>query len=83
MDFKVTIKCNRCSCSFELQGSHIKECQKLECPNCRQQVPKEIFEKLKAGIVNLEEVPDSISKDGWGLDDGFEFAVKECPTFHN
>ncbi|NLT94834.1 MAG: hypothetical protein GXW85_04760 [Clostridia bacterium] len=83
MEFKVCIKCNICHCSFELLGSYIKEHQKLECPNCKQPFPQDLFEKLKVGMTNLYEVPEETVENHSLLaeETGFKLSVKEWSIF--
>lgn len=85
MDFKVCIKCNCCRCSFELLGPYIKEHQKLECPNCKQSFPQELFEKLKVGMINLYDAPAEVfvETDPFSQQDsGFKLSVKEWSIFN-
>ncbi len=61
MDFKVLIKCEVCKCRFEFRPEHFKDRENLQCPNCNQEFPKGIFQKLRFGMLSLGEVPDKIA----------------------
>ena len=79
MDFKVSITCKDCGCTFELRGTHISAADSLNCPNCFHKFPQDVFENLKIGIVHLSHVPNKVSLDegySW-INEGFELAVKE------
>lgn len=53
MDFKIAITCNVCKCGFELRPEHFKLRDRLECPNCGQELPAEFYSNLKTGVVAL------------------------------
>ena len=80
MDFKVGIKCMKCRCSFELRPESFKIRDSLECPNCGQMFPKDVYEKLKAGVTALGEVPEQLPEDSDCLSlpaEGFSLQVSE------
>lgn len=58
MDFKIKITCKKCDCHFQLRPIDFKEPRELRCPNCGQQVPTEIVEKLTVGVKALGEIPE-------------------------
>ncbi len=63
MDFKIKIKCEKCKCSFELRPSEFVDRDDLSCPNCFQKLDQEVFSHLKAGLIELSQVPDIIPED--------------------
>ena len=60
MQLKISIKCERCSCKFEHQAPQFRDRTSLECPNCGREFPKDIFFRLKDGIIALSNVPETI-----------------------
>lgn len=58
MDFKLKIKCEDCGCTFELRSTQFKLRDTLECPNCGNMLPDDVFQNLKTGIIALNNVPD-------------------------
>lgn len=76
MDFKVNIKCLKCSCKFELCSSFNTDTEHLSCPNCGQKVPSDIYQNLKTGIRALSEIPE-IYEEFHASKETFSFTVKE------
>lgn len=76
MDFKVVISCEKCQCSFELRPEDFKDRLSMECPNCCQAFPVEIYKQLRTGIVALGNVPEYISDDGNDLGEEQLFTVR-------
>lgn len=60
MQLKISIKCEGCSCKFELQAPQFRDRTSLECPNCGREFPKDIFSCLKTGIIALSSVPETV-----------------------
>lgn len=58
MDFKVKILCDDCKCSFELRPHDFKQRENIECPNCGNKLPDDVFSNLKIGITALGAVPE-------------------------
>lgn len=87
MDFKISIKCEKCKCAFELRPGEFADRDALICPNCGQELEPSIFVHLKNGLFELSQVPDVIPEDGnpFSLDPQkvpkFYLAVKEYDTF--
>ena len=75
MDFKISVKCGKCSCKFELRPQDFKERDAIECPNCGQAFPDDVYSDLKAGIKYLGRVPDTI--DDRGIEN-FAFKLDVC-----
>ena len=63
MDFKIELTCHKCRCSCELRPTDFSERESMECPNCGQALPADIYAKLKSGIVLLGEVPEKITEN--------------------
>ena len=63
MDFKIELTCHKCKCSCELRPTDFSERESMECPNCGQVLPADIYAKLKSGIVLLGEVPKTITEN--------------------
>lgn len=63
MDFKIELACHKCKCSCELRPTDFSERESMECPNCGQVLPADIYAKLKSGIVLLGEVPKTITEN--------------------
>lgn len=57
MDFKLTIKCQDCRCSFELRPYKFKARDSMRCPNCDSQIPDDVFQNIKTGIESMGEIP--------------------------
>ena len=79
MDFKISINCGKCDCTFELRPVHFKSRDVLECPNCGQSFPNDAFEKIKTGLDILNAVPETMGGDCFSHD--FTVKVKEYNTF--
>ena len=60
MQLKISIECGGCSCKFELKSPQFRDRTSLECPNCGKEFPKDIFSRLRDGIVALADVPETI-----------------------
>ena len=60
MDFKVEIKCAVCCCKFELRPGDFKSREALECPNCGQPFPGDVYRDLKSGVLSLGSVPETL-----------------------
>ena len=71
MDFKIEILCEKCKCSCELRPEAFKERTSMECPNCGQIVPAEVYSHLKTGMIELGKVPQYVLEDA------------ECPFSEN
>ena len=63
MDFKISVYCQRCECSFELRPKEFKECADMECPNCGQAFPSDVYAKLKTGVIALGNVPEFLEEE--------------------
>ena len=63
MDIKIELTCHKCKCSCELRPTDFSERESMECPNCGQVLPADIYAKLKSGIVLLGEIPENITED--------------------
>lgn len=89
VDFKVSIKCEKCKCAFELRPGEFADRDTLSCPNCGQELDSSVFVHLKTGIFELSQVPDRIPEDGdlFSLDPQkkprFSLQVKEHSIFSN
>lgn len=88
MDFKISIKCEKCRCVFELRPAKFADREILSCPNCGQEMDNSVFSNLKNGLLALSQVPDVIpedasafAKDGENYQ-GFSFQIKEY-NFYN
>ena len=79
MDFKISINCLRCGCSFELRPTEdANTSEHIFCPNCGQNVPTDIARHLKNGMRELSLVPFSYAPDDeCALFNGFSFSLKE------
>lgn len=79
MDFKVSISCLRCACSFELRPiNDMYVSEDIACPNCNQKVPNDIAYHLRNGIRELSMVPiEWTAEDESAFDSGFSFSLKE------
>ena len=76
MDFKISIKCMTCRCSFELRPGVFKIRDTLECPNCGQAFPQEFYEKIKTGVIALGEVPEWIPEKSESITEPENFLLK-------
>ena len=76
MDFKVLISCEKCKCSFELRPEAFKNRTSMECPNCGQAFPVDVYEQLKAGVIALGNVPECIETDTGTAPNGSLFTVR-------
>lgn len=77
MDFKIAITCNVCKCGFELRPEHFKLRDRLECPNCGQELPAEFYSNLKTGVLALGGIPEFTGTDSEIFHDtGFSLRVK-------
>lgn len=56
MDFKITLKCEACRCSFELRPKKFKRREEMFCPNCGAQMPDDMLQHINSGIENLGEI---------------------------
>lgn len=81
MDFKIELLCSNCRCKHELRPEKFKSRNSLECPNCGQVLPNEIYEDLKIGVTALGRVPSGV----WDSDALFQLSVKSyspaCEVF--
>lgn len=77
MDFKINIYCCECECAFQITTTHIKDMNELKCPNCQQEMPKEILEALKNGFGYLLPIETVISDDLPFGNDHFKLSVEE------
>ncbi len=77
MDFKIKIKCHKCSCDFELRPESIN-CTEITCPNCTSKVNPEYATHILNGIKELGLVPEYYSDDGETFfpKTGFSFEVQ-------
>lgn len=78
MDFKITIRCEKCSCSFELRPSAFVDKDNLHCVNCGRMLNQEVFSHLKTGVIELAEVPDVVPKGASVL----PFGDGQIPEFY-
>lgn len=76
MDFKIEIKCLKCSCKFELCSSFNTDTEFLSCPNCGQKIPADICQNLRVGIRALSEIPE-VYEESQSSKETFSFTVKE------
>lgn len=85
MDFKVKVLCEKCECSFELRPDYFKNRPSMECPNCGQAFPADIYEYLKTGVTALRNVPEFIGDGENSLDQSNRFSVciKNHGIMHN
>lgn len=63
MDFKISIECKKCLCSFELRPQDFKDRPSMECPNCGQAFPSEPYQRIKTGVCALGAVEECICED--------------------
>lgn len=83
MDFKVEISCEKCECSFELRPVDFKQRCSMECPNCGQAFPADIYEELKTGVIALGNVPEYIGEDSdFNSANLFKVRVKSFGILH-
>lgn len=84
MDFKVKVSCEKCECSFELRPDSFKSRPSMECPNCGQAFPADVYEDLKAGVTALGNVPEFIGDGENSLDQGrFSVCIKSYGVMNN
>lgn len=85
MDFKIVIMCEKCKCSFELRPEEFKARSSMECPNCGQAFPANAYNHLKAGVIELGKVQESVreNEDDPYSEDLFMVRVKSYGTLHN
>ncbi len=50
-----TFTCNKCLESFNVQSKYLVQKERLICPNCSNQLPDNVFEKLKSAAQALNE----------------------------
>jgi hypothetical protein len=57
----------------------------MECPNCGQALPADVYNDLKAGVEALGRVPERISENATNpfSEDLFTVRVKSFGTLHN
>lgn len=60
MDFKIELLCEKCSCATELRPKHFKPRSSMECPNCGQAFPDDVYESLKNAVHALGCISDSV-----------------------
>ena len=85
MDFKIELLCSKCKCSCELRPEEFKARTSMECPNCGQAHPAEVYNDLIAGVEALGRVPERISENATNpfSEDLFTVRVKSFGTLHN
>lgn len=79
MDFKIDIWCNKCKCHFEFRPDNFKSRTTVECPNCGQLFPEDVYANLKTGIIALGSVPEATYDENpfaSSKDEGFKLKVK-------
>lgn len=87
MVFKVSVKCEKCKCAFELRPVEFVDREELACPNCGQLLEESVFHHLKSGLIELSKVPDTVPKGASYLPFGegpypeFKIEVKEYNAF--
>ncbi len=57
MDFKVSIKCEKCKCVFELRSGGVSSSEHMACPNCGQKLEASIFAHCIAFQSFLHKAP--------------------------
>ena len=85
MDFKIELLCSKCKCSCELRPEEFKARTSMECPNCGQALPADVYNDLKAGVEALGRAPERISENATNpfSEDLFTVRVKSFGTLHN
>ena len=85
MDFKIELLCSKCKCFCELRPEEFKARASMECPNCGQALPADVYNDLKAGVEALGRVPERISENATNpfSEDLFTVRVKSFGTLHN
>ena len=85
MDFKIELLGSKCKCSCELRPEEFKARTSMECPNCGQALPADVYNDLKAGVEALGRVPERISENATNpfSEDLFTVRVKSFGTLHN
>lgn len=77
MNLKISIRCEKCGCAFELRAKEFSSKEKLTCPNCGQDFDPVVFSHLKTGMVELSKVPYVIPPDA----DPLPFSSGPNPRF--
>ncbi len=86
MDFKIEISCKKCDCSCELRPTDFKERVSMECPNCGQAFPAEVYKHLKTGVIELGQVSEHICtnpEDTLHITDIFTVRIKSYNALSN
>ena len=85
MDFKIELLCSKCKCSCELRPEELKARTSMECPNCGQALPADVYNDLKAGVEALAGRPGTHQRECHKsiFRDLFTVRVKSFGTLHN
>ena len=86
VDFKIDIFCNKCKCSYELRPTEFKDRAAMECPNCGQAFPAEVYKHLKIGVTELGMISESICAEpesAFFSEELFTVRVKGYGALHN
>lgn len=85
MDFKICLNCARCECSFELRPQDFKARSSMECPNCGQAFPPDVYKDLKSGVAALGKVPEYVNENSENpfSENLFTVQVKSYGALHN
>ena len=58
----INISCKACDTTMSIQPKYLKDKVGISCINCNKEFPQEVFEKIKSGIVALEDARSCLSK---------------------
>lgn len=70
MDFKFTITCKSCGCRTELKSGKWEHSNCFQCPNCKTEMPKDMFSTLCNAVSAL----DCVVSD----EDIFSISLGDC-----
>ena len=82
MKFWVRIDCGKCKGQFELGPKDFKPRDSCGCPNCGTLLPDDVYQHIKAGILEFSAVPEMFPESSNPFfGETFYVSIKECDLF--
>lgn len=86
MDFKVSILCKDCDCSFELTKTSTVQTEPIACPNCFQPISPSDCKALRQSISSLVDFPSffqGLTLSDGQVRNGYKITVLFCHPTEN